>query len=47
MVAMFMGGKGTAQLEQRIRGVIVKCGGQVDARHGVRKILCIMGLGGG
>ena len=43
----FMGGNGTAQLEQRIHGVIVKCRGRVDARCGARTILCVMGLGRG
>ncbi len=38
-----IGGTGTERPEQRIRGVIVECGGQVDARCGVRTIQCVIG----
>jgi hypothetical protein len=42
-----MGGTGTAWPEQRIHCVIVKCRGQVDARHGARTIPRMMDCGRG
>jgi hypothetical protein len=35
-----------ARLEQRIRGVTVQCGGQVDAGHGARTISHVIGHAG-